>query len=209
MTSENEKKKNKFLSLKKFITPKVCLIIVVILAVCGILVGIRKYISSESQTQTIGFEDIGEMATQSAYCTQVNVTDKSRKLFGTNTNIPFTQSKYVYSYGVTVKAGFDFSEIDWEQKETTIKVYLPETKILSSEIDTNSFKVYHEAESIFTPISLEENNEALNDLVKKAEEDSIKSGLLENARENAEVILTGFFQKVYDPKEYTITFIDK
>ena len=207
MTSENEKKKNKFLSLKKFITPKVCLIIVVILAVCGILVGIRKYISSESQTQTIGFEDIGEMATQSAYCTQVNVTDSSRELFGAK--IPFTQSKYIYSYGVTVKAGFDFSEIDWEQKGTSIEVRLPEAKILSSEVDTDSFKVYHEDESIFNQISLEENNEALNALVTKAEEEAVNSGLLENARENAEVILTGFFQKVYDPKEYTITFIDK
>ena len=41
---------------------------------CGGFFGMKALLSSESKTTKIGFENIGELATQSAYCTQVNVT---------------------------------------------------------------------------------------------------------------------------------------
>ena len=168
---------------------------------------IRKWFDIDSKTTKIGFEDIGELATQSAYCTEVNVMDASRELWGVT--IPFTQSKYIYSYNIVIKAGFDFEEIEWDIKDTTIKVKLPETRILSSEIDRDSFKVYHEDESIFRQISLEENNEALNEMVSRAEEDVIANGLFDNACDNAKTLIKGFFSQVYDMNEYEIVFIDK
>ena len=48
---------------------------------------------------------------------------------------------------------------------------------------------------IFRQISLEENNEALAEMKKSAEEKAIEDGLLENARANAETILKGFFRR--------------
>lgn len=56
---------------------------------------------------------------------------------------------------------------------------------------------------------MEENNEALKSMQQKAEEDAIANGLLENARSNAETILTSFFGNVYDLDEYEIVFKDK
>ena len=155
----------------------------------------------------MGFEDIGELATQTAYCTELNVTEAARELFGMT--IPFTQSKYIYSYDIQIKAGLDFEEIEWEVNGSTIEVRLPETKILSSEIDLDSFKVYLEDESIYREITLEENNEALKSMKQSAEDDAVANGLLENARSNAETILTGFFGNVYDMDEYEIVFKDK
>lgn len=71
--------------------------------------GIRSVVLSESKSTKLGFENIGELATQTAYCTSVNVTEGSRELFGVT--IPFTQSsKYIYSYDIVIKAGFDFTE---------------------------------------------------------------------------------------------------
>lgn len=186
---------------------KVIVILLIIVAVAIVIIGMKKVIFSESQTTKIGFEDIGELATQSAYCTQVNVTDSSRELFGID--IPFTQSKYIYSYAVNVKAGYNFEEIEWRENGRTLEVELPEAKILSSQIDLDSFKVYHEDESIYNQIKLEETNDALAQLQKTAEEDAIQNGLLENARSNVETILTGFFGNVYDLEEYKIVFKDK
>ena len=162
--------------------------------------------SQSSKTTRLGFEDIGEMATQAAYTTQVSVTEGSRELWGVT--LPFTQSKYIYSYDVTVKAGIDFGEIEWtlNQKEKTIRVTLPQTRVLSSEIDHDSFQVYYESESIFRHITLEENNAALEKLQQSAEETAVANGLLENARSNAETILKGFFAKAYDLDKYTLTF---
>ena len=82
-------------------------------------------------------------------------------------------------------------------------------EILSSELDTDSFEVYLEDESIFREITLSETNEAIQELVKNAEEDAVANGLLENARANAETILTGFFASAYDLDEYEIVFTDK
>ena len=44
---------------------------------------------------------------------------------------------------------------------------------------------------------------------ENAEKDAVENGLLENARSNAEEILTGFFGNVYDMDEYEIVFKDK
>lgn len=191
-------------ALSKYFAVKIFIVILAVLAVVAVIIGWRKSSWSESNLTKIGFEDIGELATQSAYCTEVNVTEDARKLF--DITIPFTQSKYVYSYDVEVKAGLDFGDIKWEEKGNRIEVRLPETKILSSEVDLDSLKIYHEDESIFSPITLKENNEALKKLKADAENNAVEKGLLENARENAEQILKGFFGKSYDLNEYEIVF---
>ncbi len=205
-------KKNTIISklkniLGNYLARKIIGGVCIILILAAVAAGVKSVIFSESKTTKIGFEDIGELATQSAYCTEVNVTEAARELFGIT--IPFTQSKYIYSYDVEIKAGFDFQEITWEVKDKTIEVRLPETKILSCDVDLDSMKIYHEDESIFRQITLEENNKALADLKQKAEEDAVANGLLENARSNGETILEGFFAGVYDLGEYEIVFMDK
>lgn len=174
--------------LDNYIARSVIGIVLIIAVVSGIAFGVKNYIFSSSKTTKIGFEDIGELATQTAYCTEVNVTDASRELFGMK--IPFTQSKNIYSYDVVIKAGFDFTEIEWDVKGLTIEVKLPEVKILSSEVELDSLKVYHEDESIFRQITLEENNDALTELQKNAENSAVENGLLVNARENGERVWT-------------------
>ena len=197
----------KSLLKKHFLAPFLIVLAVIVVLIAGIL-GFRELTSSNSKATKLGFESIGELATQVAYCTEVNVTEASQNLWGIE--IPFTQSKIIYSYDVEVKAGLDFKDITWSVDETNsiIRVNLPEIRILDSSIIPDSFQLYHEDESIFRPITLEENNEALKQLELNAENTAVSNGLLENARLNAETILTGFFANEYDPKIYTIEFHD-
>jgi len=159
---------------------------------------------SESETKQLSFENIGELVTQEAICTEVNITDSSRELFGIK--IPFTQTKYIYSYDVVIKAGFDFSQIEYIVTDNVIEVIMPEPKVMSNELKTETFKMYYEKESAFKRISLEENNEALNKLRQNAEKSAVENGIFDNAKTNAEIILRGFFAQAYDPEEYTVTF---
>lgn len=207
MKNNTEKREGGSGFFKLYLTQKAVKIILIIAVIVILFIGVSRYFLTESRTTKLGFEDIGELATQTAYCTEVNVTEAARELFGMT--IPFTQSKYIYSYDIQIKAGLDFEEIEWEVNGSTIEVRLPETKILSSEIDLDSFKVYLEDESIYREITLEENNEALKSMKQSAEDDAVANGLLENARSNAETILTGFFGNVYDMDEYEIVFKDK
>ena len=202
-----KKKMNKSGFLKYWLSKTAVKVILVLAVLAVIALGVGKYFMTDSKTARIGFEDIGELATQSAYCTEVNVTEAARELFGVE--IPFTESKYIYSYAINIKAGFDFEEIEWKLNDKKIEVKLPETKILSSEIDLDSFELYHEDESIFRQIKLDENNKALKSMQENAEKDAVANGLLDNARANAETILTGFFAGVYDMDEYEIVFTDK
>lgn len=211
MERKNRKeKKTKNSKVSRFVSRnfgtilKLALLIAIVAAI-GVGVGVINV--SESKTTKIGFEDIGEMATQSAYCTEVNVTEDAKELYGMR--IPFTQSKYIYSYDIVIKAGYDFNEIEWKEKNKTIEVKLPEAKVLSNELDMDSFKVYHEEESIFSKITLEENNDAVKKMKLNAQGNAIANGLLENARSNAETMLTGFFADEYDLDEYKIVFKDK
>ena len=184
----------------------VLIALVVVLAITVVGLGFKVSHTTESKTTKLGFEDIGEFATQSAYCTEVSATANARKLFGHN--LPFTQSNIVFSYDVVIKAGYDFSAITWDVHDTTITVKLPEVKVLSCEVKEDSFKKYVEDESIFTPFTLDDNNNAMKALKETAQTDDIANGLYENARSNAETMLTTFFSSAYDMDQYTIEFQD-
>ena len=163
----------------------------------------------ESKMTKFGFEDIGELATQEMIGTVVHTEKTAQSLFGIE--IPFTQSQYIYSYDFDIKAGYDFSYIKYEIKDDEenkeILIYLPEAKILSTEILTDSFEVYYEKESIFKRITLSDNNIALKDMKKLAEDNAVSNGIYEKAKSNAEIILKAFFAQYYDLNVYTITFI--
>ena len=96
-----------------------------------------------------------------------------------------------------IKAGIDFGDIERSVRDTTITVQLPQPRILSSEIDLDSFE----------PDA--ENNDALKGLQKDAEETAVANGLLDDARSNAELILTGFFAGAYDLTAYQIRFTNQ
>lgn len=207
IVKEENKESKLFKFFKKFIKRKIAIFIVIIVIIVAVVIGLRSNIFFDSKTTKIGFEDIGELATQAAYSTQISIIDDSREFYGVT--IPFTQSKYMYSCDVVIKAGFDFGDIEWSENDSIIEVKLPEIKILSSEVDLDSFKIYHEDESLFNKITMTETNEAMKKLQQTAEEDAIANGLLENARANAEIILKSFFGNKYDFEKYEIVFKDK
>lgn len=206
--NKEEKKESKLFKIfKKSIKRKIAIFIAIIVLIVAVVIGLRSDIFFDSKTTKIGFENIGELATQTAYSTQLGVIDDSRELYGVT--IPFTNSKYIYSYDVIIKAGFDFGDIEWKENNNVIEVKLPKAKILSSELDLNSFKIYHEDESVFNQITITENNEAMKKLQKTAEENAVANGLLENARDNSETILKIFFSNKYNLENYEIVFKDK
>ena len=199
--------------LQKVLDIKFIIAVIIIILLCAVLVYTRKeaksnYVSDEKITE-IGFENIGELATQSVTTTTVRVETKDLKLF--NVSIPLTQSKYIYTYNTTIKAGINFSDVKWQLGDTddtshNIYVDIPEVKTLSADIDLDSFKVLHEENNIFSPITLTEHNDSLIQLRENALSDAINSGLYDRALDNAKTILTSFISQVYPSNEYNIIF---
>ena len=202
--------------LQKVLDIKFIIAVIIIILLCAVLVYTRKeaksnYVSDEKITE-IGFENIGELATQSVTTTTVRVETKDLKLF--NVSIPLTQSKYIYTYNTTIKAGINFSDVKWQLGDTddtshNIYVDIPEVKTLSADIDLDSFKVLHEENNIFSPITLTEPNDSLIQLRENALSDAINSGLYDRALDNAKTILTSFISQVYPSNEYNIIFSER
>lgn len=202
--------------LQKVLDIKFIIAVIIIILLCAVLVYTRKeaksnYVSDEKITE-IGFENIGELATQSVTTTTVRVETKDLKLF--NVSIPLTQSKYIYTYNTTIKAGINFSDVKWQlgyTDDTSHNIYvdIPEVKTLSADIDLDSFKVLHEENNIFSPITLTEHNDSLIQLRENALSDAINSGLYDRALDNAKTILTSFISQVYPSNEYSIIFSER
>ena len=202
--------------LQKVLDIKFIIAVIIIILLCDVLVYTRKeaksnYVSDEKITE-IGFENIGELATQSVTTTTVRVETKDLKLF--NVSIPLTQSKYIYTYNTTIKAGINFSDVKWQLGDTddtshNIYVDIPEVKTLSADIYLDSFKVLHEENNIFSPITLTEHNDSLIQLRENALSDAINSGLYDRALDNAKTILTSFISQVYPSNEYNIIFSER
>ena len=160
------------------------------------------------ETIRSGMTDIGELATEEYWFTQVQTYDstKSAQIFDLTFDLPLTRNKFVYSYDGVIKAGVDFAEANVEVDNTLrrVTVTLPKARILSSEIDYDSFELYDEQKSIFNPLSVRDVNKSDSELLRSAEKDAIAKGVLTRADENAETLVVNFLRGAFDVRSYAI-----
>jgi hypothetical protein len=151
------------------------------------------------------FYDISELASQEFwYEGMINDSD-NRKVGGFN--IPFTESRRICSYEGKIKAGIDVKKIDVkvDNKAKTINVVLPKSKILSNEIDFDSFKLYDEKNSIFTPLKMEKTNNALKELKSEAEKEAKERKIFEKADKQNVKLFKRFISSIDATKGYKVT----
>lgn len=201
---EKQQKRSNRVS-KNLLLVSLVVILICITIIAAMLIQNRKN-QVESRTVAFGLKDMGELATQAGYFTNVQSSTSNRQLFGLD--IPFTTSKYIYSYDGVVKAGLDFSKIEVQVDDAnrTVTVKLPEIEILDVNIDNNSLKIYDESQSIFTPLRISDVNDAQIELKEQVRQTAIDNGILDEARQNAKTIISGFLAGTMDLKNYTVQF---
>ena len=126
-----------------------------------------------------------------------------------NIKLPFTKSSFILTYTGVLKLGIDFAEtkIEVDEGSKTIKVTLPESKVLSNEIDMKSIKVYDETNSIFNPVKIDDYTQFTQSGKENAEADARESGAFEQSKEVAKKIITELLNTTKEIKEkYKIVF---
>ena len=126
-----------------------------------------------------------------------------------NIKLPFTKSSFILTYTGVLKLGIDFAEtkIEVDEGSKTIKVTLPESKVLSNEIDMKSIKVYDETNSIFNPVKIDDYTQFTQSGKENAEADARESGIFEQSKEVAKKIITELLNTTKEIKEkYKIVF---
>ena len=185
-------------------------IAIIIIAIVAVQITVNlgtKYISSSPKTTKLGFENVGQLVTQTAYLTVVKDNKKNIDFFNLF-KTPFTETRKIFSYDIEVDAGVDFSKItyDVEKEQKNVKIKLPHAKIYKAKINTDSFRSYLDSDSIFTKINMIEHNESLKKMEEQAVKDAEANNMLKFADENAKRIIKGLVNSSDEYKEYNVLF---
>lgn len=135
-------------------------------------------------------EKVSELVTLDYKYTKM-VSYKNMKTFY-GWEVPFTEKKFIISYNGSIKSGINLAnlKIDVDNNNKVVEIDLPEAKIIAHEIDENSIKVFDEKNSIFNPLKVEDFKDFATDEKEHVESESIKKGLLDEARSHAEKAIT-------------------
>ena len=151
-------------------------------------------------------KDIGFLCTEEYYFTQVAQYKSTKKDFFNFFSIPLTQSHFICSYDGLITAGIDFESIVVEKNDEnkTITISVPQATIKSTEIFEDSYKVFDEKESIFNPISTNDDNNVRKKMKQNAIQKAKDNNVLEKADDNAKNTIEQFVAVLIGSDEYKI-----
>lgn len=186
---------------------KTIIIIIIIFACVYFGIMLKSNFLTETKSTKFGLEDIGELVTQTCYVTVVNDSKENRDFFNLF-DVPFTESRQIFSYDVEVDASLDFSNISYTPNEEKMEILikLPHAKIYKSTLNLFSLKVYLDSESWFSRINLEKQNDALKAIEEQAVIDAKANGIIEAADKNAKTLIEGLIKGNDKYKDYKVIY---
>ena len=111
-----------------------------------------------------------------------------------NINVPLTEKSFLLKYNGYIKAGVDFKDMKIEVKDKDVHISLPRAKILDTLIDERSIKVYNESMNAFNPLTIADYNKAIMKEKDTMIRDAIAQGILKDATNQAEMVLTSIMK---------------
>ena len=174
----------------KFLQGLIGAIIVACLIVASFLFAKNKFkveekTSISSETVESSLREVRELTTLKYHYKNIASFENAQEFQGFK--LPFTTKKFIYTYEGDINAGIDLEDarVSVNNQAKTITVNLPESKILSHDIDENSVKFFDEKNSIFNPLELEDFSNFRKEEEAKVEKEAIEKGLLEESQKNA------------------------
>ncbi len=211
-TKEKKIKKEKkhsffkaFFGLPKLVKYTLIIMVIITLASMGTMFG-TVYKNTSTPTQ-FGLENVGILVTQTAHVTEVSDTKVNREFFNWF-QIPFSESRQIFSIQVDVDASVDFDKISYKQdnSEKTVVVSLPHAEIYKATPVEDSLKVYLDDGSLFSRIDLSKNNEARLKLRDDAVETAKANGILDAADKNAQILIERLIKSNRNYHDYKVFF---
>lgn len=206
--NQEEKKEKKWRlgkPIRKIITVGGAILLLLVAFYLGIRLSTN--FSTQQKTTKFGLEDVGELVTQTCHATVLEDSKVNRDFFHLF-DIPFTESRQIFSYDFEVDASVDFASIEYSINEEIkqVQFLLSHAKVYKTTPKLDSFKVYLDSESLFSRIDLAKHNEALLKMEEEAVNDCVGNKLLEAADHNAQKLLEAMVKGNKDYKEYKIVF---
>ena len=188
---------------------KFIMFVIVIILVIVLGIKLSDNFKTQEKTTKFGLEDVGELVTQTCYTTVLEDSKINRDFFNLF-DIPFTESRQIFSYDFEVDASVNFDEIKIKKiddKNKSIDIEIPHSKLYKTTLNPSSFKVYLDSESLFSRIDLENHNSAVLKMQEQAENDCVANKLLSTADINAQKLISGILKGNTKYREYRVNFI--
>lgn len=134
-------------------------------------------------------QQISQLATVRYSYTNMGQFENSNEFYGIK--LPFTTKRFIVAYDGVITAGVDLSQAQVTVTDQKVTISLPAPQILSHEVDPDSLEVFDETTSIFNPITIEDYNGFQADQRGVMEEKAVQSGLLTQAKDQAETAISG------------------
>lgn len=205
---------------KKLIVVLVCVLCVAVGIISGLLLGGRKkdskglldgVVDEKSFLDAHTVEEIlkpaGDLVTQRYFYSDVDTFENHKEVFGAK--LPLTTDKIIFSYSGVISAGITLKDVkfDVNNLERKITVQLPPPRIVSNEIDEETFTTYEIKNSIFTETKLKEYSELIGGLKQDKAEQLIRDEeFMNSVRDEAKKVITGFLQASGLADDYKILF---
>ncbi len=124
-----------------------------------------------------------------------------------NKDIPFTDKSMTVHFEGVIKLGTDMEKADiaFNAIGNKVTITVPHCKILSHEIDETSYKVVDKDNGLFNRVKIEDDAE-FRKMQKKKIETNLKAKVFEEADENLEKQLIGFFGFGYPDLKLEVVF---
>lgn len=175
------------------------MIVIIIIAVVFFFVG-KIWPSGEEPTAITSdllsqqIQSISELASVEYNYTNMGKFENQATFYGWK--VPFTTKSFILSYDGKIKAGIDMSLVEVHMSGKNINISIPETKILSHEIDEKSIEVFDETKNIFNQISITDYNQFAIDQKESMENKTKEKGLLEEAQNKAQETIKTFVESM-------------
>lgn len=189
------------------------LVLVCIMAVaCGALFAAYKKgtkVNETIQETVVNYQDIEEITFQEATVSEIGVIHKPMELGKLEFDNPLTTSDCIFTYNITVKAGYDLKDIKDDggnELTQTITVTLPKATVYEPYVDEDSFTKYWDDEKITANVGLDDIHKEKKRMLKEAKQDAIKGGLYEKTAEHAKVVITDYIHSLKGYENYNVVF---
>ena len=161
------------------------------------------------QETVVNYQDIEEIAFQEATVPEIGVIHKPMELGKLEFDNPLTTSDCIFTYNITVKAGYDLKDIKDDggnELTQTITVTLPKATVYEPYVDEDSFTKYWDDEKITANVGLDDIHAKKLEMIEHAKEAAIKGGLYEKTAEHAKVVIADYIHSLKGYENYNVVF---
>lgn len=161
------------------------------------------------QETVVSYQDIEKISFQEATRTEVGVIHKPVEVLGHEVDNPLTTSNCVFTYNISVEAGYDLKDIKDDggnELTQTITVTLPKATVYEPKVDEESFTKYWDDEKITANIGVDDIHDKKLEMIEHAREAAIKGGLYEKTADHAKVVITDYIHSLKGYENYNVVF---